>query len=146
MKAISIVSAIIVSTLSAFAGEVKVEVTGNDQMQYNVKNIDAAAGDKLVITFKNIGKLPKEAMSHNLVVLKPGTAPAAVGAKAMTAKATDYIPQDAETKALIVVSSKLLGPGESDTITFDAKEAGVYPFVCTFPGHFGIMNGTITVK
>jgi azurin len=69
-----------------------VEVTANDTMKYNVTLIEAKAGETLKIVFTNNGTLPKEAMGHNLVVLKPGTDGAAFAAAAMAAKATDYIP------------------------------------------------------
>ena len=39
-----------------------------------------------------------------------------------------------------------LGGGEETEITFTAPEPGEYPFLCTFPGHFGIMNGKFIVK
>lgn len=126
--------------------EVKLEVTGNDTMQFNVKALEVTTGQKVTLVFKNDGKLPKEAMGHNLVILQPGTPLADVATKAMTAKATDYIPADEETKKKIVIHTKLLGPGESDTITFTAGAPGDYPYLCTFPGHFGVMNGILKVK
>ena len=46
----------------------------------------------------------------------------------------------------MVAHTKLLGGGESDEITFTAPAAGEYPFICTFPGHFAIMQGVMTVK
>jgi azurin len=49
--------------------------------------------------------------------------------------------------AAIIVFTKLLGPGESDTITFNAPAAGVYDYICTFPGHVILgMRGKMTVK
>ncbi len=128
------------------AEPVKVEITGNDQMQFSTKALEGKVGETMEITFKHIGKLPKEAMGHNLVILKPGTVAPTIAMKCMAAKAADYVADDAEVKAAVIVHSKLLGPGESDTIKFTPTEAGVYPFICTFPGHFGVMNGTITVK
>jgi azurin len=121
-----------------------VHLTGNDQMRFSANRIEVPAGKKIKIELKNIGVLPKEAMGHDLVVLRPGTDPMAFGAKAMTAKATDYIPPDALDQ--IIVHTKLLGPGESDTIEFDAPAPGSYPFLCTFPGHVALMNGTLVVQ
>jgi azurin len=133
-------------TAFSFAGEVKIEITANDQMQYSSKTMEAKVGDTLIITLKNIGKLPKVAMGHNLAFLKPGTVLPTFATKCMTAGASDYIPADPESKALVVAHTKMLGGGESDTITFEAKEAGSYPYLCTFPGHFAIMNGVLTIK
>jgi azurin len=118
-----------------------VRITGNDQMRFSANRIEVPAGKKIKLELKNIGVLPKEAMGHDLVVLRAGTDPMAFGAKAMTAKATDYIPPDAKDQ--IVAHTKLLGPGESDTIEFEVPAAGSYPFLCTFPGHVAIMSGTL---
>lgn len=131
----------------AFAQESKVEITANDQMQFSTKAFEVKAGDKVTLTLKHVGQMQKIAMGHNVVILQKGTEVPAFAMKSTTAKDSDYIPQDAETKGKVIAHTKLLGGGESDTITFDApKEAGTYPFLCTFPGHFALMQGTMTVK
>jgi azurin len=67
--------------------------------------------------------------------------------KAMKATTTDYVPTDDETKKEVIAHTKLVGGGESDTITFTApKEPGAYPYICSFPGHFALMQGVFTVK
>ncbi len=131
----------------AMAQEKKIEITGNDQMQFNTKAIEVTAGEKVSLTFKHIGVLPKTAMGHNVVILKAGTQVPTFATKAMQAAATEYIPQDEESKKMVVTHTKLLGGGESQTITFTAPaEAGAYPYICTFPGHFALMQGVMTVK
>ena len=125
---------------------VTLEVTGNDQMQYDKKELTVTEGQKVTIKFKHIGKLPKAAMGHNVVILKPGTAMPAFAMKCAPAAANDYIPEDAESKALIVAHTKMIGGGEETSVTFTAPAAGEYPYLCTFPGHFGIMNGKMIVK
>ncbi len=130
----------------ATAQEATVELTGNDQMQYNTKAFEVMEGQEVVLSFKHIGQLPVVAMGHNVVILKPDTAVPAFAAKAAPAKETNYIPQDEESKAMIVAHTKMLGGGESDEITFTAPAAGEYPFICSFPGHFAIMQGVMTVK
>jgi len=120
-----------------------IEITGNDQMQYNVKEFEVAVGEKVTLTFKNIGVLPKVAMGHNVVVLKPGTDVAAFAMDAMKFP-PEYIPE--ARKGDIIAKTLMLGPGESATIEFTADAAGVYPYVCTFPGHFAIMQGKMTAK
>lgn len=130
----------------ASAKEIKIEITGNDQMQYNVKAFEVTEGQKVVLTFKHIGQLPAAAMGHNVVILKPGTAVPAFATKCFPAKDTEYIPQDEESKAEIVAYTKMLGGSESDVITFTAPAPGDYPFICSFPGHFAIMQGVMTVQ
>jgi azurin len=146
MKKFSLILASALIAAPAFAADVKLELTGNDAMQFSTKTLEATAGDNITLTFKHIGQLPVQAMGHNVVVLKPGTAIPTVAMKAVTAKDTEYVPADAETKALIVTHTKLIGGGQSDTITFKIDEPGVYPFFCSFPGHFANMAGTLTIK
>ena len=140
--------AIITSTLifNAAAEVAKIEVTGNDQMQYNIKLFEVTAGQKVVLSFKHIGQLPALAMGHNLVILKAGTAVPTFATKCAPAKDTGYIPQDEESKKEMVAHTKMLGGGESDEITFTAPAPGDYPFICSFPGHFAIMQGVMKVK
>lgn len=119
-------------------------IEGNDQMQFNVKELRATAGKPITLTLKHVGKIPKEAMGHNLVILQEGTDEAAFAAKAITAKDTDYIP--ASEKASIIAHTKLLGGGEEDTIEFTVDKKGTYNFLCTFPGHVAMMKGVLIVE
>jgi azurin len=123
-----------------------IEITGNDQMKFSVTAIEAKPGEELKIVFKNIGTLPKEAMGHNWVLLKAGSDAAAFATAAVAAKAKDYIPE--ALKAQVVAHTKLLGPRQTDEVTFKVPEtAGSYPFLCSFPAHFVVgMKGTLTVK
>jgi azurin len=130
----------------ASAQDAKIEITGNDQMQFNVKAFEVTEGQKVVLSFKHIGQLPAVAMGHNVVILKAGTAVPAFATKCAPARDTDYIPQDEESKKEIIAYTKMLGGGESDEITFTAPAPGEYPFICSFPGHFAIMQGVMTVK
>ena len=118
-------------------------VEGNDQMQFNINLIRVKAGEPVEITVKNVGSMPKESMGHNLVILKPGIDIPTFGSEASAAADNEYIPKSSLTS--IVAHSKLLGPGESDKISV-TLEKGVYPFICSFPGHFGIMQGKIVAE
>ena len=133
--------------LPAFGEEKKIEITGNDQMQYSTKTLEATAGDTVVLTLKHIGKLPKAAMGHNFVLLKVGTKIPEFAMSAAKAAATDYVPTDEEGKKAVIAHTKMVGGGESDTVTFTAPaEPGAYPYICSFPGHFALMQGVLTVK
>lgn len=123
-----------------------IEITGNDQMKFSVTAIEAKPGEELKIVFKNIGTLPKEAMGHNWVLLKAGSDAAAFATAAVAAKDKEYIPE--ALKAQVVAHTKLLGPRQTDEITFKVPDAaGSYPFLCSFPAHFVVgMKGTLTVK
>ena len=124
----------------------KITITGNDTMQFDKREFTVKSGEKVELEFKNIGKLPKIAMGHNLVVLKKGISAVAFGQKAMGAgaNATNALPESVKGDA--IAFTKLLGPDESESITFTAPEAGDYEYVCTFPGHFALMRGVMKVN
>ncbi len=128
----------------ALAAPRVVEITANDQMKFSVANIDAKAGEDLKIVFKNVGTLPKEAMGHNWVLLKAGVDVTAFATAAMTAKETDYIP--AAKKGDVIAATPVLGPKKEAEVLFKAPAAGTYTFICSFPGHYALMKGTLTVK
>ncbi|MBI1369122.1 MAG: Azurin [Planctomycetes bacterium] len=121
-----------------------VELQGNDQMQYNLHEFKVKAGQKVKLTMKNAGMLPKVAMGHNCVLLKKGV-DLVQFALAANQSPPEYIPE--AKKDDILAHTKLLGPGESDTIEFTAPtEAGAYDYLCTFPGHFALMKGKMIVE
>ena len=123
-------------------GEVKLEIAGNDQMQFDKKELKVKAGQKVTLTLTHTGEMAMEVMGHNFVLLKQGTDLAAFSNDAINAKDNDYIPES----DAIIVHTKMLGGGETDTITFDAPEKGTYDFVCTFPGHYALMQGKFIVE
>src|SRR5699024_1617277 len=99
--------------------------------------------EEITLTMKNIGELPAAAMSHDVVILKPGSDVTEFGKAATAARELDKLPAD--KKDQMIAHTKMLGPGEEDTITFTLSEPGTYPFLCSFPGHYPTMQGTITV-
>ncbi|HYK75506.1 MAG TPA: azurin [Daejeonella sp.] len=120
-----------------------VEISGNDQMKFDKTTIRVKAGEKVTLTIKDIGTMPKEAMSHNFVLLKNGTDPEKFAMQAMTSKETDYIP--ASMKSSVLAHTKTVGPGESDTIEFTVPK-GEYEFICSFPGHWSTMRGKLIAE
>ena len=59
----------------------------------------------------------------------------------------NFIPRD--KKSLILHASNMIGPTRSslvEVLRFEAPtQPGVYPYVCTFPGHWVVMNGVMVV-
>lgn len=126
--------------------ETVLELSGNDTMQFDKKVFDVPVGEEIKLVFTNKGSLPKAAMGHNVVILKSGSDFMAFGAGAISAAATDYVPQEGPLAAQVIAHTKILGPGESETITFTLEAAGSYTYICSFPGHYALMNGVITAK
>jgi azurin len=109
-------------------------------LQYDTVRFKVRPGAKVKIIFTN-----KDDMSHNLVITKPGARSAVVKAAldlGTEGQKMNYIPALPE----VLWSVPILGPGETKTITFTAPQtAGIYPYVCTYPGHGAVMYGAMYV-
>ncbi len=139
----SIALAIALIASAALSGCDKSSTTKNERAAN-----DATPGQKISITLKNTGTTPKLSMGHNLVVLDRAVNEQNVLKWLDTASseaAHDYVPR---TSKEVLAHTKLLGPGETDTITFNAPQIpGSYLYVCSFPGHYSQgTKGIMTVK
>jgi len=130
----------------AAAAVATIELTANDSMKFNQTRFEVNAGQEVKVTMTNLGTMPKVAMGHNFILLKKGTDLKAFTDAAIMAAATDYVP--ASLADQIIAHTKLLGPKQSDEVTFKAPtEPGEYPFICSFPAHYlSGMKGVIVVK
>lgn len=122
---------------------ISIVVNSNDQMKYDVNEIKVRAGQEVTLTLNHTGTISVKMMGHNWVLLKKGVIMGDFAQKASVAADNDYIPQELADQ--VIAHTKMLGGGESDTITFTAPEAGEYEFLCSFPGHYGIMRGKFIV-
>ena len=113
-----------------------------DNMIYDKNKIEVNSGKNIILTLNHKGKVSKEFMGHNFVLLKKGVNVDEYAKKAVLAKSNDYIPNSEEA----IAYTKMLGGGESTTISFLAPEAGIYTYICTFPGHYMMMRGELIVK
>ncbi len=122
----------------------EIVIESNDQMKYNTKRIEVYKGQKVKLTLKHVGEMPLESMGHNWVLLQRGTDKNAFAEASIAAKETGYIAPD--MKDAVIANTKTIGGGESVTIEFDAPKKGLYDFICSFPGHVGMMNGKFVVQ
>lgn len=117
--------------------------TIREAMKYDIKEFTVKPGQTVEITIEN-----PDAMQHNMVFTKPGMM-SKVG-KAGDAMMKDekgaeknYVPSIPE----VLFATPLISPGKSYKLTFKAPAAaGDYPYVCTFPGHWTLMNGVMKVR
>ena len=127
------------------SGEANVVSLGvNDSLKYDKQTITVKQGKMVKLTLTHHGKMAKSNMGHNFVLLKKGIDIQAFTSKAVAAKETEYIPPS--MKDAVIAHTKLLGGGESDTITFKSPAPGTYIFLCTFPGHHIMMRGEFVVQ
>ncbi|RZZ81062.1 azurin [Pseudoxanthomonas winnipegensis] len=140
-------SASFVSFGARAADKCSADLEGNDAMKYNLANIDVPKScASFTINLKHTGKLAKTVMGHNVVIAKTADM-AGIDSDGMKAgAAADYVKAD---DARVVAHSKLVGGGESSSVSFPVAKitsGGPYAFFCSFPGHSALMKGTLTIK
>ena len=121
----------------------KLEIAGNDAMQYDKKELDVPADcTQVELTLTHSGKLPAAAMGHNWVLVKTADVTTVANSGMSAGLANNYLtPSDPH----VIASTKIIGGGQSTTVTFPTSKltkGGDYTFMCTFPGHYVIMKGT----
>ncbi len=147
MKKIALASVFAALSGAVLAGPCDVSITGNDAMQFNLKSIVVPKTCKtFTVNLSHIGKQPKATMGHNWVLAETRNVNpvAADGLKA--GLANDYI-KKADNR--IIAHTKLIGGGEKTSVTFDVSKLSdtkKYTYMCIFPGHTGLMRGTLTLK
>jgi putative heme-binding domain-containing protein len=119
------------------------EVEAGKNLTFATPTLRVKAGEALRLTFKNPDVVP-----HNWVLLRPGTL-AEVGRLANQliadpdAVAKQYVPPTKD----VLVYTDIVPPDQARTIYFRVPTAkGRYPFLCTFPGHWMVMNGEMIVE
>lgn len=132
------------SEAAAPAASCETTIESNDQMQYNVKEIAISKSCKeFKITLKHTGKAPVTAMGHNVVIAK------AADAQAIATEAATTKGELKADDARVIAHTNLIGGGEETSVTVDTSKlnaADSYEFFCSFPGHFGMMKGTVKVS
>ena len=83
-------------------------------MKFDKNELRVFEGQKITLNLNHTGKMSKEIMGHNFVLLKKDTDLNDFAQRAMLARENEYIPDGDET----IVYTNLIGGGESDTITF----------------------------
>ncbi len=135
---------LLAASSSVFAAECKLEISGNDAMQFDKKELAVGADcTEVEVTLKHAGKLPANAMGHNFVVAKTADMSAIVGDGMSAGLAANYVKAG---DARVIAHSKVVGGGESTTVKFPTsklKKGEAYSFFCTFPGHSSMMKGTL---
>lgn len=128
----------------AMAADCAITIEGNDQMQFNIKNVEVPKScTKYTMTLRHTGKMPKSSMGHNIVLTTTADANAAAADGMKAGMAADYVkPGDSR----VIGYSKMIGGGETTTFDFDVaklKAGTEYTYLCSFPGHSFIMRGVL---
>lgn len=113
-----------------------------ERMAYDKELIAVAAGKPVEFVLQNDDLMP-----HNLVITQPG----ALEEVGLLAESTAQQPGALERHYIppsdrLLLSSRLLHANQSQKLSFIAPtQPGVYPYVCTYPGHWRRMYGALYV-
>jgi len=130
-------------TLGKSLGVTALEIAAVPGLRFQPRRLRVPPGKRVSLTIKNTDI----SMPHNLVLVTPDRLdPIGEGAMLLAsdprAIAKHYVPDDPG----VIAFSPILWPKEQYTIYFDSpKEKGVYPFACSFPGHWRVMRGVLYV-
>jgi azurin len=127
------------TNLSTYTDTTLVEIkTVGIDLTYDITEIEVKAGSVLTIRYDN----SESDMAHNIVVLRSDDDIHPVGMASFQAHANEWIPEDEIDR--IIAYSKLAFPGDIIEFTFIVPPPGTYPFICTYSGHFTMMQGRLT--
>ena len=113
-----------------------VVVTARNAMRYETTRIEAPEGATVRLVLDNEATT-SPSMLHNVVVLAPGADQARIGRAA--AGLEDHVPEDPD----VLVATPMARPGGRTAVVFTMPPAGEYPYICTYPGHFQMMQGVL---
>ncbi|WP_144057381.1 DUF6797 domain-containing protein [Novipirellula maiorica] len=123
------------------ARSIKIETGSN--LTYTTPEFRVAANEPLAVTLSNPDVVP-----HNWVLVQRG-ALRHVGelGNQMIANPNAFVRQYIPESDQVIAHTDVVSPGQEQTIYFIAPAApGRYPFLCTFPGHWMVMNGVMVVE
>lgn len=116
-----------------------------DDMKFDLSEIRVPLGQIVNLTLKHTGEMPKTAMGHNFVLLNDGVDVIDFGNATAQSMAPDFnIPT--ELLKDVFIHTDMIGGGESTTIEFLTPKKGEYTYLCSFPGHYGMMQGKFIVE
>ena len=125
---------ILYAAVTLSAAPLKINVGTLPGLQYDKPRFEVQPGQEVLLTFKN-----SDEMAHNLAIITPGKRLEIVQTAITLPPDSNYIPKSKS----VLWHTKVLKPDESAVLTFKApEEKGIYPYVCTFPGHNFTMLGT----
>ena len=113
-----------------------------ERMIFDKEIIAVQAGKPVEFRFANTDNMP-----HNFAIVQPGSLEeigllAEATARDADAKDRHYVPKSDK----VLLASRLLEPGQNQAISYEVPKApGIYPYVCTYPGHWRRMYGALHV-
>ncbi|MBX2843761.1 MAG: hypothetical protein KTR26_18465 [Flammeovirgaceae bacterium] len=118
----------------------EIQIKAISGLKYDLPRFAIKPGTKVKIIFEN-----EDEMAHNLVFTLPGKREEIVDLAnnlGGSGPSMNFIP----TSEAIIASIKVLNPDGKEVVEFTAPtKEGIYPYVCTYPGHGFVMYGAMYV-
>ena len=131
---LAIMSLSIIGCGKKISQEITIRPLGNE-MKYDVTEIRAKAGSHIRVIMENTANTP--IMKHNVMFLTNESFIEEIGR--MAYDSSNHIP----IHNAIIATTPMAEPQTRTEIVFKVPEPGSYPYICTYPGHYVSMRGTL---
>lgn len=121
---------------------VKLSTTGQEVM-FDQQRLDLPFAKTIRLKYKNDAPLDSQ-ISHNVAIIRPER----VAAVMAILQDHDYDLASVRGSADILALTRVLDPGQEDTIDFSPPEPGEYVYICLMPGHGDMlgMRGILSLR
>lgn len=149
MRAMAAILLTLLAAIStpAAAKTCRLEIDANDRLQYSKSELVVPVTcDRVELTLNHVGRLPVERMGHNWVLSRSAVFRDLAQDGKRAGLDNGYLPPG---DARVLAATGLVGGGESTRAIFDRsllEPGGDYTYFCSFPGHYGAMNGRLVVR
>jgi azurin len=130
----------------AHADECQLTILANDMIQYSVRSLQVNASCKQVeLTLRHVGKQEAHVLGHDWVLARTADVASLTAHGIAAGFDHGYLPVGDKR---VIAATKIVGGGESTTITFSMsmlEPGGDYSFFCSYPGHTPMMRGRFQV-
>ena len=143
MKVIKSLTVLLICVLLSACGDkisqtVIIKPDGN-KMKYETTSFKVKAGTTIRVVMDNTADVP--VMKHNIVFLTEKRFIKEVGEAASSA------PNNIPDNPAIIAYTPIADPESETEVVFKVPSTpGSYPYICTYPGHYLMMQGTMIVE
>ena len=139
------VFAFLLASSSAFAA-CSITIDGNDAMQFDTKSIEVPKScEAFTVNLTHSGKLARNVMGHNWVLARTRDVQGIANDGMAVGLVHNYLRPDDNR---VIAHTSVIGGGKETSVTFAVNQldaGGDYTFFCSFPGHWSVMKGTLTL-
>lgn len=123
------------------------DIDSNDAMQFDTDVIVVDSNcEEFTVNLTHSGELDRDVMGHNWVLTEAAEVEGVAADGLEAGLENNYVPADDER---VIAYTEVIGGGDETSVTFDVSELDsdtVYTFFCSFPGHWSVMRGTLSVE